>query len=147
MKGGCYPGLASGFHAALASVDSRGPARFATACHGLFRSERGFPALLPTITYEPARGRLDTTSSAGAFSTIAFFPVLESGNSSMPRSKSTCSHLRVRITPSRAPVRINGRIAAATCGSIMVRRLAAFVENLRPRLQALRHAFEHIFVL
>jgi hypothetical protein len=63
---------------------------------------------------------------AGALSTIVFLPLLLSGKNNNPRSISTFSHLRCRISRSLAPVRINKRIAAAAWGPITVRRRSIF---------------------
>ncbi len=57
---------------------------------------------------------------------IDFAPVLLSGSNSNPRSRSICRHSSFRISRSRAPVRINSRMAAAAKGSTTVRRFASF---------------------
>src|SRR5262245_49112199 len=101
------------------------PARFATASQGRFRSARGFSESSPGTTYEPSRSRPLRTASAGALRITVFLPVLESARNSSPRSRSTCSHLRCRISRSRQPVNSSSRIAAAVKGPILVKRFLA----------------------
>ena len=51
---------------------------------------------------------------------------LSSGSSNNPRSMSTCSQRRCKISRSRAPVKISSRSAAAACGEIKVRWFSSF---------------------
>ena len=98
------------------------PARRDTARHGRLRSCRQVSEVSPSITYFPFFGNPVRIASAGALSTIVLRPVLLSGSSRRPRSVSTCSHSRLRISRRRAPVRIRSLRAAAACASIMVLR-------------------------
>jgi len=54
---------------------------------------------------------------------MVFRPVLLSGSNSRPRSRSTHSQLRLRISRSLAPVSIKSLRAAAAYGQISVRRI------------------------
>jgi hypothetical protein len=70
------------------------PAWRQTAAHGFFRSDLGRSGSSPGITNGPRRGCVCRTVAAARLRTMVFRPVLESGNSNKPRSRSTCSQRR-----------------------------------------------------
>ena len=53
-----------------------------------------------------------------------FRPLLLSGKNRQPRSKSTCSHRKCRISRRRQPVKRSRRSAATADGATLVKRLA-----------------------
>ena len=65
-------------------------------------------------------------ASAGAFKITVFLPLLLSGRNNKPRSMSTCSQRRLRISGNRQPVNVSSRSAAAANGLIFVNRLSLF---------------------
>ena len=65
-------------------------------------------------------------ASAGAFKITVFLPLLLSGRNNKPRSMSTCSQRRLRISLRRQPVNVSSRSAAAANGLIFVNRLSLF---------------------
>ena len=70
------------------------PARRLMARHGPLRSARGLFGFSPAITYSHMRGSPVRTAKAGAFRITYRLPVLLSGRSSRPRSKSISAQRR-----------------------------------------------------
>ncbi len=85
-----------------------------TVRHGFCRLTRACPGFWPVMTKGlfSRRGRESRMAMAGSFNEIDFCPVLESGRKMRRLSISIYSHLRLRISPSRAPVKMRSRIAA-----------------------------------
>jgi len=102
------------------------PARVVMASHGLLRSARGLSGLSPGTTKALVRSKPLKTDRAGAFRITVFRPLLLSGRKSRPRSRSTYSHRKLRISRSLQPVNKSRRTAAPADRLIFVRRLATF---------------------
>ena len=65
-----------------------------------------------------------STAAAGSPRCTIFAPIFESGNRNSPRSRSTWSHRRERISPLRHPVSISNRIVAIASGDAKPSRSA-----------------------